>query len=427
VTRDVARVSTDAVERWYGGLLYVVNRFGFDNVQVIDPAHGYVTLRQFSVGSGSNPQDIAFASPTKAYVSRLSSPDLLIVDPSTGATLGTIPLAAWADGDGNPEAGAMTTAGDLLFVTLERLTNFVPADTGLVVVIDMRADTVFDVDPSTPGKQMVRLAGMNPSTAFSWLPAAGAGAARHVLIGCTGRYGVLDGGIDQVSVAAASAGVPGPVWNSGLAMSESALGGDVVNVTAYADSHSYAIASDLAAYPNTSLIAWNPATGALLGTVYAPGGYSLSDAAIDGRGELYVCNSSFDSPGLLVFRAGVDTLVAGPIATGLPPVHIIFGDDGIPAGPTAGDVSLGLPAPNPAGTSARFTLTLRSAGEVRIEVFDLAGRRVWSMLESSLPAGPADLRWDLVDQSGGRVRPGLYLVRATAGQSSVSRRVVVLK
>ena len=114
VTRDVAIISSDAVARCYQGLLYVVNRFGYDNVQVIDPARGYATLRQFSVGSGANPQDIAFASPAKAYVSRLSSPDLLIVNPASGATLGTISLAPWADGDGNPEAARMTTAGDLL-------------------------------------------------------------------------------------------------------------------------------------------------------------------------------------------------------------------------------------------------------------------------------------------------------------------------
>src|SRR5439155_7133734 len=71
VSRDVATVYSDAVERWYQGRLYVVNRYGADNVQVIDPSAGYATVRQFSVGPGTNPQDIAFVSPTKAFVSRL--------------------------------------------------------------------------------------------------------------------------------------------------------------------------------------------------------------------------------------------------------------------------------------------------------------------------------------------------------------------
>jgi hypothetical protein len=423
VTRDVAIISSDAVARCYQGLLYVVNRFGYDNVQVIDPAQGYATLRQFSVGSGANPQDIAFASPTKAYVSRLSSPDLLIVNPASGATLGTIPLAPWADGDGNPEAARMTTAGDLLFVSLERLTNFVPADTGLVVVIDMCADTVYDADPSTPGKQVVRLAGMNPSTAFSWLPAASEGAERHLLIGCTGRYGVLDGGVDDVLVSAGTTGEPGPVQNAGLAIGEAALGGDVVDVVAYADTHSYAIVSDLGS--NTSLVSWNSTTGAKLATVYSPGGFSLSDAALDDRGELWVCNSSFGAPGLYVFRAGADTLIAGPIATGLPPVQIVFCEVSIPAGSRG--VSLGSPTPNPASTVTRLALTLPGPGAARVEVFDLGGRRVCSIADGQFSGTPTDVRWNLADESGRRVPAGLYFVRATAGQGTVTRRLVVIK
>ena len=64
--------------RWHDGLLYVVNRFGQDNVQVLNPAQGFATVQQFSTGAGSNPHDIAFASPVKAYVTRYELADLLI-------------------------------------------------------------------------------------------------------------------------------------------------------------------------------------------------------------------------------------------------------------------------------------------------------------------------------------------------------------
>ena len=60
--------SSDARIRWHGGLIYVVNRTGSqsaNNIQVIDPTQGYRTVRQFSTGSGSNPSDIAFASPAR--------------------------------------------------------------------------------------------------------------------------------------------------------------------------------------------------------------------------------------------------------------------------------------------------------------------------------------------------------------------------
>ncbi|HUK62737.1 MAG TPA: hypothetical protein VLV15_05365, partial [Dongiaceae bacterium] len=86
VTPDAAEIGSDAVARWYDGLLYVVNRYGGDNIQVIDPSAGYATLRQFSVGNGSNPQDITFVSPTKAYVSRYGSAAIAIVNPATGGS-----------------------------------------------------------------------------------------------------------------------------------------------------------------------------------------------------------------------------------------------------------------------------------------------------------------------------------------------------
>jgi hypothetical protein len=426
VTCDVAVVSPDPFERWYQGLVYVVNRYGYDNIQVIDPAQGYATVRQFSVGNGTNPQDIAFASPSKAYVSRLGSPDLLIVDPSTGATLGVISLAAWADADGNPEAAHLAVVGDLLFVALGRLTNFVPIDTGLVVVVDMRADTVYDADPLTPGTQVVKLRGMNPGTDFAVLPAAEPGQDAHLYVGCTGRWGVLEGGVEDIVVPDRDAGQPGAIRSAGFAISEAALGGDVVDVVAGGGGHPYAIVSD--ASGNTSLVSWDPGSGTQLATLYAPGGYSLPNAALDGRGELYVCNSSFTAPGLVVYGADSDTCLAGPLATCLPPIQIVFGQDSSvvpPRGP-GGAVTLGRPTPNPARVSARLLLTLTGPGTARVGVFDLAGRRVRSLADGPFVAGATPLDWDLADGSGHRVAAGVYLVRAVAAGATLTRRLVVL-
>jgi hypothetical protein len=426
VTPDVAAVSADPVARCYRGLVYVVNRFGYDNIQVIDPAQGYATVRQFSVGNGSNPQDIAFASPTRAYVSRLGSPDLLIVDPSTGAELGVVPLGAWADGDGNPEVAHLAVVGDLLFVALERLANFAPADTGLVVVVDMRADTVYDADPAAPGVQVVRLAGMNPGTDFARPEPGGEGEPTHLFIGCSGRWGVLDGGVDDIVVPAAANLALEPIRSRGFVVTEAALGGDVLDVVA-GRGHPYAIVSDVAY--NTSLVSWDPATGALLATLYAPGGYSLSDAALDGRGGLYVCNSSFTAPGLLVYGAGADTCLAGPLATGLPPIQFVVDpDSGVapPGGPGSATVALGRPEPNPARATVRLLFELAGPGAARVEVFDPAGRRVRLLADGTFGVGATPLVWDLADGSGRRVAAGVYLVRAVAGGMAVSRRLVVL-
>ena len=428
VTCDVADVSPDPVGRWYQGSLYVVNRYGYDNVQVIAPAQGYATVRQFSVGNGTNPQDIAFASRSKAYVSRLGSPDLLIVNPSTGASLGTIGLAAWADADGNPEAAHLAVVGNLLFVALERLANFVPADTGLVVVVDMRADTVYDVDPLTAGKQVVRLSGLNPSTAFAAVPGGGAPPELHLYIGCTGQWGLLDGGIEDIVVPTQGGAEPWAVRSAGFAITEVALGGDVVDVAGYGPERSYAIVADLSS--NTSLVSWDPATGTKLATLYVPGGFSLSDAALDDRRELYVCNGSFGAPGLRVFRADDGTPLAGPLPVCLPPVQIVFDQEsdlaavGEPA--LTEGFTLAGPVPNPTHLSARLALGMRAPCVARVEIFDLGGRRVRTLADGSFPRGTTDLVWDLSDGIGRRVPPGVYLARALTSGATVTRRFVVL-
>ncbi|MGH7740793.1 MAG: YncE family protein, partial [Candidatus Eiseniibacteriota bacterium] len=114
VSKDVQSVFSDAAIRSYGGLIYVVNRYGQDNIQVIDPANGYTTLRQFSTGPGTNPQDIAFVLPTKAYVSLYERSAIQICNPSTGALLDTISLSAFADADHLPEMARMTIVGNRL-------------------------------------------------------------------------------------------------------------------------------------------------------------------------------------------------------------------------------------------------------------------------------------------------------------------------
>ncbi len=309
VSPNVASVHSDATLRVYGGLVYVVNRFGQDNIQVIDPADGYATQRQFSTGNGSNPQDIVVVAPTKAYVSRLGSADLLIVNPLTGLERGTISLAGFADSDGLPEMSRMELVGPFLFVACQRLTNFAATNTSIVAVIDIRTDRLVDREPIVPGIQGITLTGRNPLTAFAYDP-----VAHELLIGCVGAYGVADGGIERIDAVNPR--------SLGYAITEAAIGGDVVDIAWNGSAHSYAIVND--ASFNNLLMSWNPSTGAAIDTVYAPGGFGLPDCEVNSVGELYVCDNRMTSPGVRIYRTVADTLLAGPLNTGLPPYQIAF-------------------------------------------------------------------------------------------------------
>ena len=155
-------------------------------------------VRQFSTGNGSNPQDMAFVSDSKAYVSLYGSNDLLIVDPTAAVgseIVGSIDLSGYldpGDADGLVEAAAMAKVGRYLFVALQQLSNFATVTEGVLAVIDTETDTLVDVDASAAGIQPIGLSGGNP-VALSY--ASGLG---RLLVSSAGSFGVEDGGIEAV-------------------------------------------------------------------------------------------------------------------------------------------------------------------------------------------------------------------------------------
>ena len=429
---DVASVHSDARVRWYGGRVYLVNRFGADNIQVLD-GDTYALVRQFSVGNGSNPYDIAFDSGTHAYVTRYESPDLWVVNPATGAHTGTISLAALADADGIPEMDRMIKVGPLLFVSLQRVNRnagFQPTDTSLVAVIDTRTDALVDCDAAHPGVQGILLPHANPVTAFVF------DAARtRLYLGCAGSYGVNDGGIVRVDPAALVA--------DGVIASESMLGGDPLDLVWAGDEQAYAIVSD--ASFNTQLIRWSPTTGQRLATLYSPGGFTLADAEITPAGdELWVCNSSFAEPGVHVFDTATGLALGSVITCTLPPQGVSFDRDTEVVAGVGGRLpalAFAPPSPNPTRGPVRLSLAIESAGllhpdgpdgsgvgsvNIVVDIVDVAGRHVRSLTRLANSGGALEVVWDLLDDSAHRVPPGVYLAAVRSRGEVRARRVLVL-
>jgi len=111
------------------------------------------------------------------------------------------------------------------------------------------------------------------------------------------------------------------------------------------------------------------------------------------------------------FLAAIAAQVGSPV-TGAPPGHV--------ASPR---ITLRGARPNPtfAGLSAAFTLP--DAASARLELSDLAGRRLLARDVGALGAGE-----HVVDLSGGRrLAPGVYLLRLTRGSESLTVRAVVLR
>jgi len=85
------------------------------------------------------------------------------------------------------------------------------------------------------------------------------------------------------------------------------------------------------------------------------------------------------------------------------------------------------PRPNPATSAASFVLSLPTAEEVEVTVYDPQGRRVRNLLSGLLPAGETRVSWDLRDAGGARMATGFYLVRARLASATFVRSVVVAR
>jgi DNA-binding beta-propeller fold protein YncE len=414
---SISSVNTDAVAFYdqNEGMVFVVNRYLADNIQIVDPAAGFATVGQYSVGNGSNPHDIRLASASKAYVSRYEWKTLLICDPYTGDSLGVVDLSGFADSDGIPEMDRMEIVGDRVFVTLNSInrSTWLPEGPGKIAVIDALADTLVDADPAVPGVQPILLTLPNPYTELRY------DRCRHELVvGCLGAWGVMDGGIEVID--------PVTLELKRVVATEADLGGDVSDAVLSPGPKGYAVVMDSAPWPDNfaRLVCFDRATGQVLDTLYIQDsgqGASLSGIELNRQGEVYLCDRDAAAPRVRIYDTRADTLLDA-VDVGVPPYDIAFVQqayaDAAPEPHAAPPWAFACP--NPARGSS--TIRLGEAGlpggaPARLAIYDITGRLVRSLDIMDVGSGRREAVWDGKDDRGQTVASGVYCCSIKGGRS----------
>jgi len=84
--------------------------------------------------------------------------------------------------------------------------------------------------------------------------------------------------------------------------------------------------------------------------------------------------------------------------------------------------------PNPFEATATVSFTLAQRAQVRLDVFDVRGRAVATLLDRSLDAGDHATDWNGSAAAGGKLPGGIYFVRLTLdGHAAGARRMVLLR
>ncbi len=90
-------------------------------------------------------------------------------------------------------------------------------------------------------------------------------------------------------------------------------------------------------------------------------------------------------------------------------------------------LTLYAPSPNPFSRKVSIRFALPARQRVRLEVYDVAGRRVATLFRGELNPGVHSFTWNGTDSHGRSVGQGLYFVRLQAGHRSLSRKILKLR
>ncbi len=316
-----ALIHSDAIGRYYDNRVYIVNRLNRDTIQVLDPNLAFLTVQDFSVGQGKNPQDIVVWN-NRYYVALYNADFIPIYDASTGIQQGAISLSTYREtfsSSGNPdlflEIASMIRHESSLFVTLQRLDRndssgfFPPNSDSLLLEIDLNLNQVIRV---------YTLPIRNPSGRIYKKVLFG---EPHLLITCVGFVGFLsriDGGILAFHL-------PSRTFRGDPVYRESTAGGDILNFQIKDETIGYASVLD-SSFKKT-IQAFRPSSGERLATLLeipATTGVSLNGMSLNSDGKLMIGVTDFRNPGLNVYDTNQGNLLLSPtpISVDLTPIDI---------------------------------------------------------------------------------------------------------
>ena len=83
--------------------------------------------------------------------------------------------------------------------------------------------------------------------------------------------------------------------------------------------------------------------------------------------------------------------------------------------------------PNPFNPDTQIGLALPSDSHVRLNIFNVLGQHVRTLVDGEMPAGYHTVTWDGNDSDGSSVASGVYFYRITAEDFTSSKKMMLLK
>jgi hypothetical protein len=88
---------------------------------------------------------------------------------------------------------------------------------------------------------------------------------------------------------------------------------------------------------------------------------------------------------------------------------------------------LSVPSPNPFNPETSLWFGVPEACRVRLAVYDIAGRRIATLVNRHHQPGQFSAFWDGRDEQGREMASGVYMARLVAGEFSAAQKMILLK
>jgi hypothetical protein len=82
--------------------------------------------------------------------------------------------------------------------------------------------------------------------------------------------------------------------------------------------------------------------------------------------------------------------------------------------------------PNPFNPSTTIGFSVSQGGSVLLDIYDLTGRHVRTLLGGHVAAGRHSVQWDGRDERGSAAASGVYFYRLSTGANSVASKKMLL-
>jgi flagellar hook assembly protein FlgD len=83
--------------------------------------------------------------------------------------------------------------------------------------------------------------------------------------------------------------------------------------------------------------------------------------------------------------------------------------------------------PNPFNPSTTIEFAVPQRETVRLDVFDILGRQVSTLVNAEMSAGTWRVVWNGKDANGSPVATGMYIYRIQAGSFSMVKKMLMIK